>query len=154
MYQIRKAQRKDSEELFDLRIQAIKAKCINHYSTEQIEHWTSGSVNEQFQSDVEAKFYITEFEGEMVGSGMLDEKSGMVDAIFIAPKFMGKGAAAIMIQFLESKAREKGLKQLKLQSTLNAAKFYRSQGFIGEDISIYRSPKGLELACVPMEKSL
>jgi hypothetical protein len=37
---------------------------------------------------------------------------------------------------------------------LNAAQFYRRRGYEGCEQSIYHSPSGLELACIPMVKRL
>jgi len=68
--------------------------------------------------------------------------------------YSGRGAAKKMIQFLEHLAKEQGLRLLTLESTLNAAPFYRACGFVGDEVSTYHSPKGIRLDCVPMEKLL
>ena len=88
------------------------------------------------------------------GSGKLNIETGMVDAIFVEPEYFGIGAAKQMLNFLESLAKENGLRSLKLESTLNAAPFYRSCGFIGDKLSTYHSPRGISLDCIPMTKSL
>lgn len=59
-----------------------------------------------------------------------------------------------MLKYLESMAIKKNLSCISLQSTLNAAGFYRSNGYEGDDVSVYRSPRGIELDCVPMKKWL
>ena len=51
-------------------------------------------------------------------------------------------------------ARSHELQELKLDATLNAAPFYRSLGFESEEITPYRSPRGLTMDCVPMTKRL
>ena len=79
---------------------------------------------------------------------------GFIDAIFVQPDFMGKGAAKLMLKYLESMVIKKNLSCISLQSTLNAAGFYRSNGYEGDDVSVYRSPRGIELDCVPMKKWL
>ncbi|MFT4929561.1 MAG: hypothetical protein ACI8WB_005695 [Phenylobacterium sp.] len=52
------------------------------------------------------------------------------------------------------KYAEMGLTQVKLDATLNAAEFYRSCGFVGDKVSTYNSPRGFEMACIPMLKRL
>jgi hypothetical protein len=47
-----------------------------------------------------------------------------------------------------------GLQEVHLEATINAASFYRKHGFLGEDISIYKSPRGIELECVHMVKAI
>lgn len=78
----------------------------------------------------------------------------MVDAIFVAPEYFGVGAAKKMLNFLEILAKENDLCSLKLESTLNAAPFYRSFGFVGDKVSTYHSPRGISLDCIPMTNSL
>ncbi|WBA13677.1 GNAT family N-acetyltransferase [Salinivibrio proteolyticus] len=154
MITIRKANQSDAQAIFDLRNRAILAKCSAHYTEEQLSLWTQGSVSERFIADVVDTFYVSEIDGQVIGSGKLNAQTGLVDAIFVEPDYSGRGAAKKMLQFLEQLAREQGLLLLTLESTLNAAPFYRACGFVGDEVSTYHSPKGIRLDCVPMEKPL
>jgi GNAT superfamily N-acetyltransferase len=89
-----------------------------------------------------------------VGTGMVNLESGKVDAIFVDPAHMGAGVGKKIMSHLESLARQHGLTELHLESTLNAAPFYRSCGFRGEQVAVYNSPRGISLACIPMDKRL
>ncbi|OOF32104.1 GNAT family N-acetyltransferase [Salinivibrio proteolyticus] len=151
---IRKASQNDAQAIFDLRNRAILAKCSAHYTEEQLSLWTQGSVSERFITDVVDTFYVSEMDGQVIGSGKLNTQTGLVDAIFVEPYYSGRGAAKKMLQFLEHLAKEQGLRLLTLESTLNAAPFYRACGFVGDEISTYHSPKGIRLDCVPMKKPL
>ncbi|MEL4419714.1 GNAT family N-acetyltransferase, partial [Shewanella algae] len=86
-------------------------------------------------SDVVQTFHVSEVDGRVIGSGKINTETGMVDAIFVDPDFAGKGAAKQMLQFLEELAIQHNLPLMKLESTLNAAAFYRSCGFIGDELS-------------------
>ncbi|MPX90425.1 GNAT family N-acetyltransferase [Salinivibrio sp. VYel1] len=154
MITIRKANQSDAQAIFDLRNRAILAKCSAHYTEEQLSLWTQGSVSERFIADVVDTFYVSEMDGQVIGSGKLNTQTGLVDAIFVEPDYSGRGAAKKMLQFLEHLAKEQGLRLLTLESTLNAAPFYRACGFVGDEASTYHSPKGIRLDCVPMEKQL
>lgn len=154
MITIRKANQNDAQDIFDLRNRAILAKCSAHYTEEQLSLWTQGSVSERFIADVVDTFYVSEIDGQVIGSGKLNTQTGVVDAIFVEPDYSGRGAAKKMLQFLEQLAREQGLLLLTLESTLNAAPFYRACGFVGDEVSTYHAPKGIRLDCVPMEKPL
>jgi N-acetylglutamate synthase-like GNAT family acetyltransferase len=85
---------------------------------------------------------------------MLDLDNSEIGAIFVLPGFMQQGIGLKMLSHLECLARELGLKAVNLDATLNAADFYRRCGFVGDEPSIYHSPSGLQLACVPMVKRL
>ena len=88
------------------------------------------------------------------GTGMIDLTTGKIDAIFVHPAYMKRGIGTGMVRYLEALARSHGLPKLRLESTLNAAPFYRSLGFEGDEIAQYRSPRGLTMDCVPMTKRL
>jgi len=67
------------------------------------------------------------------------------------------GVGKSLLQFIETKAFNLGLAQLRLESTLNAVEFYRHCGFGGESLeeeSIYCSPRGIALECMVMYKNL
>lgn len=59
-----------------------------------------------------------------------------------------------MMAHLEGLACAAGLLLMTLDSTLNAAPFYRHLGFTGDQESVYVTKRGLRLACVPMVKLL
>jgi hypothetical protein len=67
---------------------------------------------------------------------------------------MRKGTGKGIMGFLENLALSHGLKMLTLDSTLNAAPFYRACGFEGSEVGLYRTSSGLSLECIPMVKIL
>ena len=109
-------------------------------------------MSPQFVRMVEDKAYVAIIGDQVAASGMVDLASGQVDAVFVSPNLMGRGIGRAMMLHLESLARAAGLGQLKLDSTLNAASFYRSLGFNGDAVVSYCSSGGLSLACIPMIK--
>ena len=64
------------------------------------------------------------------------------------------GVGRRILSYLEELALEAGLAQMSVESTLNAAPFYRVSGFVGEMVGKYESPRGISLDCIQMEKSL
>ena len=154
MVTIRKASREDAQAAWDIRNAAINSQCVGHYSSEELAIWTAGEITGQFMKEVENNFYVATIDDLVVGTGMVNLESGKVDAIFVHPSHMGIGVGKKLISHLESLARSGGLTQLHLESTLNAAPFYRSCGFIGDRVAKYKSSRGLSLDCIPMIKSL
>lgn len=154
MIEIRKANASDVQPIYDLRQRSILAKCADHYQPEQLALWTQGGVSEKLKADIVATFYVSEYQGKVIGCGKLNTDTGMVDAIFVDPPYFGLGAAKKMLTFLEQMAKDHKLEKMVLEATLNAAPFYRAYGFQGEEISTYHSPRGVSLACVVMEKRL
>ncbi|MFJ2539992.1 GNAT family N-acetyltransferase [Pseudomonas sp. NPDC087614] len=154
MFEIRRATPGDARIAFDLRRQAIRHQCIGVYSEEQMLDWTKGSAEDGYDTLMQKHFYLGCVEGEPVATGMLDLEHREIGAIFIHPDFMQRGLGTRVLYFLENLARGQGLTEVRLDATLNAADFYRSCGYIGEESAVYQSPSGLQLACVPMLKTL
>ncbi|WP_144213933.1 GNAT family N-acetyltransferase [Shewanella donghaensis] len=152
--QIRKATIADAQTAFEIRNQAIWTQCKGHYDDDVLRVWTEGDLPQQFADVFAATGYVAIADGDIAGVGMIDVDTGMVDAMFVRPSAFGQGLGRAMLQHLESIAREAGCKKLILDASLNAVIFYRTCGFIGETQSIWHSPRGIDLACVPMEKSL
>ncbi|MGI2109282.1 GNAT family N-acetyltransferase [Shewanella frigidimarina] len=105
-------------------------------------------------NDITANFYVSIFKGRVIGCGKVNLKTGMIDAIFVVPDHSSQGVAKSMLVFLEELALCNDLKLLQLESTLNAARFYRACGFVGDEVSTYHSPRGISLDCIPMQKKL
>jgi GNAT superfamily N-acetyltransferase len=154
MVVIRKATREDAKAAWDVRNAAIKSHCVGHYSSEALKIWTAGELSEEFNDEVERNFYVATMDGLIVGTGMVNLESGKVDAVFVHPSHMGIGIGKKIISHLEKLARSAGLTQLNLESTMNAAPFYRTCGYMGDEIAQYESPRGISLNCIPMVKNL
>ncbi|WP_033576048.1 GNAT family N-acetyltransferase [Dickeya chrysanthemi] len=151
---LRKARRADAPEVLALRNRAILHGCRHDYTAEQLQLWTSGALSEAFENTVTHHFHLAEIAARMVGTGMVNLHTGMIDAVFVEPEAMGKGVGKRMMQHLETLARAAGLAAIRLDASLNAAPFYRSLGFCGDEISLYHSPRGFSLPCIPMVKAI
>ncbi|MEX3815413.1 GNAT family N-acetyltransferase [Paraburkholderia sp. BR13439] len=152
MLTIRKANRDDAFDAWDIRKTSVHAACAEHYPRAALSAWVDGSPGDKWVSVVERDFYVAVDRGSVVGTGMLTLASGQVDAIFVRPSHMGRGTGRKMLDFLQALAAGHGLDAMRLDATLNAVPFYRNCGWSGDSVSTYRTARGLELACVPMTK--
>ncbi|CAN7199725.1 GNAT family N-acetyltransferase [Caballeronia sp. LjRoot31] len=154
LFIIRKAVRADADAAWDIRRAAVMNECAGAYPLDQLEEWTGGTTSAAFADAVEARFLVATIDEHVAGTGMINLATGKIDAIFVHPAYMKRGIGAAMMRHLETLARSEGLRELKLDSTLNAAAFYRALGFQGDEIAPYHSPRGLTMDCVPMRKRL
>ncbi|RQS65470.1 N-acetyltransferase [Burkholderia sp. Bp8963] len=152
MLTIRKANCDDVLDAWDIRKASVHAGCSEHYPKATLSAWVDGTPTDKWAGIVERDFYVVVDQGLVVGTGMLTLASGQVDAIFVRPSFMGRGIGRKMLGFLEALAVDHGLAAMRLDATLNAAPFYCRCGWSGDSVSMYRTSRGLELACVPMTK--
>jgi GNAT superfamily N-acetyltransferase len=156
-----KAVAEDAQAIWDLRNKAILAGCKGYYDELSLARWTEGELTESFTAVVAQGFYIMKDGARVVGSVMLDlthpelkSAEGQVEALFVAPDVMGRGVGKRLMAFVEELALAQGISRLRLESTLNAAPFYRACGFGEEKRSLYQSPRGFTLDCCLMYKNL
>ncbi|MBD8093861.1 GNAT family N-acetyltransferase [Pseudomonas fluorescens] len=154
MLQITRATRDDATTAFDIRREAIRSQCVGAYTAEQMALWTRGSAEDGYDTLMDKPFYLGWVNDEPVATGMLDLDNNEVGALFVLPAFTGRGYGKTMLDHLEKLARELAIEEVVLDSTLNAASFYRACGYVGEKQAVYHSPSGLALACIPMVKRL
>lgn len=154
MLQIKRATRDDATTAFDIRREAIRSQCVGAYTAEQMALWTRGSAEDGYDTLMDKPFYLGWVNDEPVATGMLDLDNNEVGALFVLPAFTGRGYGKTMLDHLEKLARELAIEEVVLDSTLNAASFYRACGYVGEKQAVYHSPSGLALACIPMVKRL
>ena len=154
MISIRKANENDAQAIWGIRIAAIDSQCAGYYPPKSLEIWTSGEMTKQFVKTVADRFYVATIDGLIVGTGMIDLKSGKIDAIFVHPSKIRSGVGRKIMSYLEELALQAGLTKMILESTLNAVPFYRACGFVEETPSMYESSRGVSLDCVLMKKSL
>ena len=154
MLEIKRATPEDANAAFDIRREAIRSQCIGAYTAEQMLTWTRGAAEDGYTALMAKPFYLGCVEGEPVATGMLDPDHREVGALFVRPGFIGRGIGGQMLAHLEQVALALGIEEVVLDATLNAADFYRRRGYEGSEQSIYHSPAGLDLACIPMVKRL
>ncbi|WP_339532689.1 GNAT family N-acetyltransferase [Pseudomonas mucidolens] len=154
MLEIRRATPDDGPAAFDIRRQAIRGQCIGAYTAEQMMTWTRGSAEDGYGTLLDKPFYLGCINGEPVATGMLDPDQREIGALFVLPGFTGRGFGKKLLAHLERLALALGIREVVLDSTMNAADFYRAQGYVGSEQAIYHSPSGLQLACIPMIKRL
>lgn len=154
MLEIKRATPQDACTAFDIRLQAIRNQCIGAYTAEQMALWTRGSAEDGYSALMDKPFYLGWLQGEPVVTGMLDLDNNEVGALFVLPAFTGRGYGKAMLDHLEHLARQMAIETVVLDATLNAASFYRSHGYVGDEQAVYHSPSGLVLACIPMTKRL
>ena len=151
---IRKATEDDAHAIWTIRDAAIQAQCRGAYTSQVLDAWTGGELTEPFLAWVKSSFYVAVDGKSVAGSGAINLETGQIDAVFVTPALMGKGVGRMMMAFLENLEGEAGLKATHLDSTLNAAPFYRKCGYQGDEACLYQSPRGFGLDCVPMRKAL
>jgi ribosomal protein S18 acetylase RimI-like enzyme len=72
----------------------------------------------------------------------------------VSPQVGRRGIGLEVLETLEERASALGLRQLRLNASLNAVRFYEKAGFVALERSKYRLTTGVDIACVPMVKAI
>jgi len=71
--------------------------------------------------------YVVVHDDKVLATGALSGDEIMT--VFVDPRFHGKGIGTMMMDFLEVIAAKKGLRSVKLSSSITAHEFYRKRGY-------------------------
>ena len=151
---IRRATLDDRQAIYEIQRAAILETCRRSYPEEDVTVWAGLLSPDSYHAIRDRYFIVAEREGRIEGFGQLDEQEGEVEAIYVSPSASGRGAGSAILQHLEERARQCGLQELKVRSTLNAESFYARHGYQHLALIRYRLVPSLMLNCVEMRKRL
>ena len=151
---IRRATLDDRQAIYEIQRSAILETCRRSYPEEDVTVWAGLLSPDSYHAILDRYFVVAERNGRIEGFGQLDEQEGEVEAIYVSPAASGKGTGSAILCHLEDRARQCGLKELKVRSTLNAESFYARHGYQHLALIRYRLVPSLMLNCVEMRKTL
>jgi len=97
--------------------------------------------------------YVALVAGRVVGYSAIS--GGRVSAVYVRPRYVGRGVGARLLRVVESVARRKRVRRLELASSVNAIPFYRRHGYRLTRWSSYTfRQSGVSIRCAYMRKSL
>jgi GNAT superfamily N-acetyltransferase len=153
---IRQAVAADVEGIMTTHLSAIAEICSSAYPPDEISAWLSGGRNPDryLPGIAEGHFLVALLDDAFAGFCDFDLGAGEVGGMFVAPAHVRRGVGRALLQTVEVRAREQGVRRLGLRATLNAIGFYQAQGFVVDEMSLFRLRSGVELSCAVMHKEL
>ncbi|MCB0482183.1 MAG: GNAT family N-acetyltransferase [Flavobacteriales bacterium] len=135
----------DLDSIKQLFVNSIRNCCVQDYSTDQIEAWTSSVEQTDRWEMLMAEQYVIKavMEHKIVGFASLKE-GFYIDFIYVSHLHQNKGVATALYQHLKKKSKANGHAQLTSDVSITACTFFEKKGFkkVKENINI-RS--GIEL---------
>jgi hypothetical protein len=156
--EIRSAIRDDATEIVRVRREAILAKAAAHYDRAILNDWADAMPIEdrvariaQRISDPGIIVLVAAAGGEIVGFAMADLSGNELQALYTRPNQVGS-VGRTLLAALENLAFET-VQFLRCDASVNAAKFYKANGYIEECRKDYvSSPGGIISRVVQMRK--
>jgi len=151
---IRRAKQEDRGAIWHVHTRAIREVCKSHYSERELQIWTEVLKPDRYTEQIrKGPFYVAVEGGSIIGFGNLNQKSGEIEALYVAPDHVGRGVGMRILQALENVALDSGLKLLRLSSSLNAVRFYETAGYKPQRQKRWLLPSEM-VVCVTMIKEL
>ena len=98
------------------------------YSEEVIPHWEDEHNEQEMVKDAaDGITLIAEYDGKMIGIGTLLKER--IKRVYVDPACQGKGIGKMIMSRLEELAKESGIKEIRLYSSVPAKKFYDAIGY-------------------------
>lgn len=153
---IRPALAADVDAIMVTHVAAIRETCRAAYNPEEIAAWTSGGMNpERYLPGItEGRTLVAVVDEAVVAFCEFDAGTGEVLGMFVDPAHLRRGLGRGLLQAVEGRAAQRGLERLHLQSTLNAIEFYRANGFVVDEMALFRLRSGVSVPCAVMHKDL
>ena len=154
-FHIRRAGPEDVDDVHRIHTTAIREGASGHYEPEVVEVWVDAFNPETFPRNIDRmEFFVAELEDGRVGGFVaFDLATAEVDSVYVAPWGRGSGLGSFLLGFAEESARQAGLNDLWLDSSINAVGFYAAYGW-NEVEHHCRVRRGVEIPVVKMEKAL
>jgi GNAT superfamily N-acetyltransferase len=138
--------------MWDLRTRALTAHCAGHYAPDTLRRWADAAVPANYPTLLaQGRAVKAAIGGELAGYAILDLARCEVEAVFVAPRFGGKGVGKALLNALDGMAQEPA--RLYLYASLNAVPFYESAGYRAVKKTQYQHPCGILLDCVYMTRT-
>jgi putative acetyltransferase len=155
MLNIRRARTDDCQSLGSVHAAAVGGIRTDLYTPEEIQSWAIPKTHEVYEELIRSReFFVAETDGVIVGFGVLNQESAEVEAVYVSTGVGRRGIGLDLLRKLEDRASALGLKELRLNASLNAVPFYEKAGYVAQQRSKYRLATGVEIACVPMVKAI
>jgi GNAT superfamily N-acetyltransferase len=97
---------------------------------------------------------VAEVNTRIAGFGVIIESIGELRAVYVAAEFGNQGVGSALLHELERLAKERGCRELHMDSSLTAAPFYLRHGYEELGHADHTLSSGDKMACVKMRKAL
>ncbi|WP_119461684.1 GNAT family N-acetyltransferase [Rhodospirillaceae bacterium SYSU D60014] len=144
----------DATAILRVHEQSIRELGPTGYAPEEVESWAAGLRAEGYVEEMASgeTLLVAEAESRIVGFGGL--KSEEINTLYVAPEMARRGVGSALLQSLESIARDRGRRRLRLTATLIGEPFYRRHGYRELDRRKHPTRGGILIDSVVMEKDL
>src|SRR3954454_17501601 len=144
----------DAPVLAAIFVASIQELTSDDYSEEQQEAWAAAADDEaSFGKKLASELtLIATLQGSPVGFASY-KGNDHIDMLYVHPSVAGQGVGAMLLDALEKLAGARGAKNLTVDASDNASKFFQKRGYVGKQRNTV-TVNGEWLANTTMQKTL
>jgi putative acetyltransferase len=155
---VRPMQPDEARRFLEIHHASVRGLAVHDYPASVIEAWAPAITGEGLQRflqnrDKEIRL-IAEMDSLLVGIGALLVANAELRACYVLPTAARQGVGTDMVAEIERIARERGLSELCLESSVTAEPFYAALGYRVDKRGEHRIAPGVTMAAVTMRKRL
>jgi putative acetyltransferase len=119
----------DAEAIHAIHGLCLNRKLLGHYTSEQIEAWTTGRTPQGYLNAAESgeRFLVAVSDAAVIGSGSWQDDEPL--SLFVHPDFHGRGVGTTLMSSCLDDAAQAGATISIVKSVLGAEDFYGRFGF-------------------------
>ncbi len=152
---VRRATVDDADAICDVHIRSIRVLCANDYTPEQIESWVRYKSADNYRkamTECGEVLFVAARHLKIIGFSQLWKDE--ITSVYVAPEGKGIGAGRALLEAAEDHARQQGVTEIKLRSTITSIAFYEHLGYQRVEDTIYTLRDRVKLECVWMRKAI
>lgn len=154
---IRSATQEDVPAIAKMRSDAIQNIQHKAYSQSVLDEWdgpTEDFIKKLLSNLIDVCVVAEIGNGNIIGYGELEPAKNLLRGCYVLSSAGGRGIGTSIVTELERIARQKGLKYIRIDSSINAEPFYSRCGYQIIEHSKYTLESGTIIDCVKMRKDL
>jgi putative acetyltransferase len=162
---LRLATAAEAAEIVRVHFAAVHQTAASNYDHEILAQWSTpistqriAELEERMRSDADGEITVVaereneKQENEIVGFGSICPRENELRAVYVSPHAGRSGVGSAILAHLEQLAKQNGMSQLVLDSSLTARDFYLRHGFTEIKQDIHKLRSGGEMVCIRMKK--
>jgi putative acetyltransferase len=156
---IRPAKSADARGILESHYSAVHVTAAKDYSLEARRAWAAPVTPERIDQYSRNALpnettVVADVDGRIAGFGVIIESNNELRAVYVSAEFANQGIGSSILRALERLAKQKGCRELHMDSSLTAAPFYLHHGYDELERAEHTLSSGAKMACVKMRKVL
>lgn len=155
---LRKARAGEEAVLHEAHMRSIREVCVKDHGEDEVRGWGNRPLGNRWTEAIQKDIvWVIEVGSNIYGVSFLkilpdsNGECAYLHALYLTPEVIGQGLGLRLMQTLLNEAKAKGVRKIKLDSTITAFTFYEKLGFVSTGPKQMVDIGGYPVTSFPME---